>query len=1021
MTGVIATIPKFQFLASNGAPLSGGSIDVYLAGTTTRASTWQDQSLSIANTNPVTLDTRGECVVFLDSTKTYKIVLKNAAGVSQWTQDNVTGAGVVSFALNVGLINTAVANAQDSAAASLAAQLDITTNWQSKLDAADADAASALVSKNAAGVSETNALASKVAAESARDAAIIGAGVYTTEALGRAAVADGVAFKVQGAGDVAAYEYRRTNSGVSVLIATYPSASAALNKFTTSATRSAFVPSIGYNSKVLIVADESRDGATTMNTFDGLSLRFESVVAPSPAYLYGVSDRGGFFDAAEPGTVFTDLLATTRVTASGDKVRSATLRFPNATKNYAGLSAVPLGTLTGFSAAGATSVTNAATAADGTTTADKIVENTSTGAHGYTLAVTSKEVGIAYRLTASLKQVERTKARIMISEAQYVDVNLATVAVITQSASVTNVSVTADTNGYVLAKFDFIASATSEVIGLYLLDASAAVSYTGDGASGVYVGYVMEEKLAAPFMVQSTDAKRPTYIIDGNKKALRFTAASSEFMLLPGINLIGATKSTFVVALNYSSTAAALVFEHGTGTSSGGVGAFLNNGASNVLGGGLGTPAATYLFNNSPALSGSAPRTKVLTLVFDPLAATSADKVRVRIDGFDVTETAIASSGVIDATAFSMRDMYVGSRAGTSLFAGMDLYGMMWIDRELTASELAIAENWAMTKAGLTVTAPVVGSTTLTPTVFTDSKPAVSRSGYLETSVGARTVFNTDATSLTVNSFNNYYGSYPQFTYLGVVVDGEYNQTIWPGASGAVASVVALPIGNKTVEIVNGMQSCPSSTPIGTWVTSITANASMTQEFPAPQRRILFYGDSITVGGNAVDPAIEGYVMRVRDATHRSVALEAWGSRSLHQDCVDATARTAFAAALAAYAPAAIWMAIGTNDYGLNKWPAADFGAAYADLLDKLHTALPGATIYCQTPLLRATETANGSGSTTGNYRTQIATAVSTRTAYAVLVDGTALMTNAVIPDGVHPNSVGHMLYANAVKAALGI
>ena len=53
--------------------------------------------------------------------------------------------------------------------------------------------------------------------------AIIGAAVWATEAAGRAAVVDGAAFKVQGSGDVAAYEYRRTNSAASVLIATYPS------------------------------------------------------------------------------------------------------------------------------------------------------------------------------------------------------------------------------------------------------------------------------------------------------------------------------------------------------------------------------------------------------------------------------------------------------------------------------------------------------------------------------------------------------------------------------------------------------------------------------------------------------------------------------------------------------------------------------------------------------------------------------------------------------------------------------
>ena len=69
------------------------------------------------------------------------------------------------------------------------------------------------------------AAASAVSAVSARDAALIQAGVYTTEALGRAAVADGQAFKVQGSGDVAAYEYRRTDASTSVLIATYPSPS----------------------------------------------------------------------------------------------------------------------------------------------------------------------------------------------------------------------------------------------------------------------------------------------------------------------------------------------------------------------------------------------------------------------------------------------------------------------------------------------------------------------------------------------------------------------------------------------------------------------------------------------------------------------------------------------------------------------------------------------------------------------------------------------------------------------------
>lgn len=62
------------------------------------------------------------------------------------------------------------------------------------------------------------------AAEAARDAALVNSPTYPDEPTGRAAVADGAYFKVQGSGDVAAYEYRRVNVSSSTLIAVFPSA-----------------------------------------------------------------------------------------------------------------------------------------------------------------------------------------------------------------------------------------------------------------------------------------------------------------------------------------------------------------------------------------------------------------------------------------------------------------------------------------------------------------------------------------------------------------------------------------------------------------------------------------------------------------------------------------------------------------------------------------------------------------------------------------------------------------------------
>lgn len=89
---------------------------------------------------------------------------------------------------------------------------------------ATARASEAAASASSAIGNAAAAATAKTVAEAARDAALIQPGLYVDEATGRAAVIDGQAFKVQGAGDVAAFEYRRVNSGTSTLIATYPSA-----------------------------------------------------------------------------------------------------------------------------------------------------------------------------------------------------------------------------------------------------------------------------------------------------------------------------------------------------------------------------------------------------------------------------------------------------------------------------------------------------------------------------------------------------------------------------------------------------------------------------------------------------------------------------------------------------------------------------------------------------------------------------------------------------------------------------
>jgi hypothetical protein len=92
--------PKMQFFTANGAPLVGGKLYTYSAGTTTPLATYTDSTGGSANTNPIILDSRGEANVWL-SNNLYKFVLKDSVDSLIWTVDNIgndtsyTGTGTV--------------------------------------------------------------------------------------------------------------------------------------------------------------------------------------------------------------------------------------------------------------------------------------------------------------------------------------------------------------------------------------------------------------------------------------------------------------------------------------------------------------------------------------------------------------------------------------------------------------------------------------------------------------------------------------------------------------------------------------------------------------------------------------------------------------------------------------------------------------------------------------------------------------------------------------------------------------
>jgi hypothetical protein len=81
--------PKQQFFDANGQPLVGGKIYTYEAGTSTAVATYTDSSGTTANTNPIILDSRGMCNIWLLDTVVYKYVVKDANDTLIFTTDNI--------------------------------------------------------------------------------------------------------------------------------------------------------------------------------------------------------------------------------------------------------------------------------------------------------------------------------------------------------------------------------------------------------------------------------------------------------------------------------------------------------------------------------------------------------------------------------------------------------------------------------------------------------------------------------------------------------------------------------------------------------------------------------------------------------------------------------------------------------------------------------------------------------------------------------------------------------------------
>lgn len=108
MTTTLAPYLTQQFFNNSGSFNAGGFLQTFAGGTNTPIATFTDSTGVTPNTNPIVLNARGECSIWLLPNTSYKFVLQDPAGNQIWSRDLVINAQLLTL---FGGVDTGAANA----------------------------------------------------------------------------------------------------------------------------------------------------------------------------------------------------------------------------------------------------------------------------------------------------------------------------------------------------------------------------------------------------------------------------------------------------------------------------------------------------------------------------------------------------------------------------------------------------------------------------------------------------------------------------------------------------------------------------------------------------------------------------------------------------------------------------------------------------------------------------------------------------------------------------------------------
>lgn len=287
---------------------------------------------------------------------------------------------------------------------------------------------------------------------------------------------------------------------------------------------------------------------------------------------------------------------------------------------------------------------------------------------------------------------------------------------------------------------------------------------------------------------------------------------------------------------------------------------------------------------------------------------------------------------------------------------------------------------------------------------------------HIRTSPFARAIYDTAATEVTINAWNDVYATQASAAEIGVYVDGVYQESVRPTANGASTHVVSLPAGDKRVEVVIGgfrgpaVAAVPTVIGPGTWLRSLQFNKPATS-VPSTERGVVIIGDSIANGSKLASAVQDAWPRILQQEVSFPVAVVGRGGMALHDLTTLVGTEANFkprklAREVIKHNPLLVIFALGYNDAVRNVWSGSSYGTAVATLGNEIKSIIPDAQFIAMS-LLEATNKPAGYA-TIKDYIVNVTGLVG--------IQAPAITAAELDADGIHPNEAGHVIIADALR-----